>query len=142
MLKEAAKTRWGTVQEGAAELHDRWSELVAAMPLALGEGTDKARLETLEAVFSQQGFRDRNMMAFSDKEGKNFWRMNDPAFRWGNMLVKFFQVTVWGPIMAASSDNKESSLRSMGGVGSVLAISSLCAHTTSLAPSESLPRAT
>ena len=120
MLKEAAKTRWGTVQEGAAELHDRWSELVAAMPLALGEGTDKARLETLEAVFSQQGFRDRNMMAFSDKEGKNFWRMNDPAFRWGNMLVKFFQVTVWGPIMAASSDNKESSLRSMGGVGSVL----------------------
>ena len=120
MLKEAAKTRWGTVQEGAVELHNRWPELAAAMPLALGEGTDKARLETLEAVFSQQGFRDKQMMAFSDKEGKNFWRMNDPAFRWGNMLVKFFQVTVWGPLMAASSHNKESSLRSMGGVGSVL----------------------
>jgi hypothetical protein len=46
--------------------------------------------------------------------------MNDPAFQWGNMLLKFFQVTVWGPIMAASSHNNESSLRSMGGVGSVL----------------------
>ena len=120
MLKEAAKTRWGTVQEGAADLHNRWPELVAAMPLALGEGTDTARFETVEAVFSKEGFRDRNMIVFSNKEGKNFGRMNDPAFRWGNMLVKFFKVTVWDPIMAASSHNKESSLRSMGGVGSVL----------------------
>ena len=120
MLKEAAKTRWGTVQEGAVEIHNRWPELVVAMPLCLGFGTDQARLDTVEAVFSQEGFRDKNMMQFSEKEGKNFWRMNDPAFRWGNMLLKFFNITVWGPIMAASSHNKESSLRSMGGVASIL----------------------
>ena len=120
MLREAAKTRWNTVQEGAKEIHNRWPELVAAMPLAMGRGTDQARLDTVEAVLSEKGFREKNMIVFSPKEGKNFWRMNDPAFRWGNMLVKFFQVTVWGPIMAASSHNNESSLRSMGGVGSIL----------------------
>lgn len=120
LLKEAAKTRWATVQEGAVELHNRRTELVTGIPIGLGRGTEEARLDVLQAVFSQDGFRDVNKVAFSAKEGKNFWRMNDPAFRLGNMIVKFLQVLVWGPIMAASSKNKECSLRSMGGVGGVL----------------------
>ena len=119
-IKESAITRWATVQEGAVELHDRWPELVPSMALGLGKGTDQAKLDMVQDVFSETGFHDTNMILFSPKIGKNFWRMNDPSFRWGLMLLKFFQVTVWGPIMAASSDNKESSLRSMGGVGSVL----------------------
>ena len=120
MIKESAMTRWATVQEGAGELHGRWAELVSGMAVGLGKGTDQARLDMVEDVFSPKGFQEKNMIVFSPKIGKNFWRMNDPSFRWGLMLLKFFQVTVWGPIMAASSENKESSLRSMGGVGSVL----------------------
>ena len=119
-FKEPAPTRWATVQEGAVELHNRWAELVPGVALGLGKGTDEARLDMVEDVFSPTGFHDKGMIQFSPKIGKNFWRMNDPSFRWGLMLLKFFQITVWGPIMAASSDNKESSLRSMGGVGSVL----------------------
>ena len=120
MFKELAPTRWGTVQEGAVELNNRRPELVAAMSIGLGTATDQARLNTVEAIFSREGFRDLQMIVFSEKEGKNFYRMNDPAFLWGLMLMKFFQVTVWGPIMAASSHNKECSTRSMGGLGSVL----------------------
>ena len=120
MFKELAPTRWGTVQDGAVELHNRRPDLVTGMAVGLGTATDQARLNTVEAIFSREGFRDLQMIIFSEKEGKNFYRMNDPAFLWGLMLMKFFQVTVWGPIMAASSHNKECSLRSMGGVGSVL----------------------
>ena len=118
-IKESAVTRWATVQEGAVELHDRWAELVPGMAVGLGRGTDGAKSDMVEEVFSRTGFHDKKMVQFSPKIGKNFWRMNDPSFRWGLMLMKFFQVTVWGPIMAASSENKESSLRSTGGVGSV-----------------------
>lgn len=120
MFKELAETRWGTVQVGGKDLNNRRPELVTAMSIGLGDATEQARLNTVEAVFSREGFRDLQMIVFSEKEGKNFYRMNDPAFLWGLMLIKFFQVTVWGPIMAASSHNKECSLRSTGGVGSVL----------------------
>ena len=120
MFKELATTRWGTVQDGAVELHNRRPELVTGMAVGLGTATEQGRLATVEAIFSPEGFRDLHMIIFSQKEGKNFYRMNDPAFLLGLMLMKFLRVLVWGPIMAATAHNEECSLRSMGGVGSVL----------------------
>jgi hypothetical protein len=57
MIKESAITRWATVQEGAVELHNRWAELVPAMALGLGKGTDQAKLNMVEVCSRKQAFR-------------------------------------------------------------------------------------
>ena len=118
-LAEPCTTRWGAVNEGAEGLAERLPAVAVVVPVALAEGTDESRMQSAVSVWSKDGFRHEGKLRLSEKNGKLCFRLTDPGFIFGTYMTAFFKKCCHGPILDATSHNKEMCAHSIGGVGSV-----------------------
>jgi hypothetical protein len=64
-IEEGNITRWGWLARVAAKLFMTRKPLLVALIVALGQGTDEAKLELVRSLFSAGGLRDENRVQFA-----------------------------------------------------------------------------
>ena len=112
------QTRWITIQKALSELHDCRLLLSGLMPMALGIGEKKARIDAASEIISV-GFTEKNLFMFPKKIGFAFYCLTAPHMILQLAITNFMYIMVWQPLLAGSCHHKECASSYLRGIGSI-----------------------
>ena len=120
---EACVTRWGLLYAGAAQMCANLLLFSSLFPLALADGTQANKILAMQAVCSMGGFVDQSRIQYTNpRVGRAVHYMMQPDHILRQHIVRFINIFVWHPLLAACAHNKECAMTKLRGLGSLVLV--------------------
>ena len=113
----------GTHRKKTVRDLDRKREVLAGVfAMALGKGSEENRIAAGIAVFFEEDFQDKKMVAFLKNIGNAFFCLTEPSYILFIAITSFIYTMAWQPLLSAAASRGESSSKAFGGMGFILRI--------------------